>query len=300
MRRRHLAALAAVSLSLSACGSGSPALTKDQAEQVLARYQSVNNQANSNLDGGLLSTVETGAQLDMDRAGYALRKANHDHYSAFSYTASTFYIPRQHGYPRWFAVDATSGKTRHALLFVEEKSGGPFLLAADPFPTTALSGIALDKDGYAKAVSPRDSSTELTPERIAGEHAAALTTGSTGMAPGPFTSDSRNALVKVQSGLSDRGVTLTADFQPDKQRVFALRTIDGGALVWYVLRQTERYDMSSPGTVGDHGDLAGLITGKIGHRLDTTALIQYLATVPKHGSPQVFGSYRKAVQATTS
>ncbi len=300
MRRRHLAALAAVALPLSACGSGSPALTRDQAEQVLARYQSVNNQANNNLDGTLLATVETGAQLDMDRAGYALKKANHDHYSPFTYTASTFYIPRQRGYPRWFAVNAVSGKTGHALLFTQEKSGGPWLLAADPFPAQPLSGIALDKDGYAKAVSPRDSNTDLTPERIAGEHAASLTTGATGMAPGPFTSDSRNALVKVQSGLSRRGVTLTADFQPDRQRVFALRTIDGGVLVWYVLRQTERYDMSSPGEVGGGGDLAGLITGKIGQRLDTTALIQYLATVPAHGTPQVIGSYRKAVQATTS
>ena len=34
--------------------------------------------------------------------------------------------------------------------------------------------------------------------------------------------------------------------------------------------------------------------------LDTTALVQYLAAVPDHGSPQVIGSYRKAVQATTS
>ena len=183
----------------------------------------------------------------MDRAGYALKKANHDNFPPFTYTASTFYIPRQRGYPRWFAVDATSGKTRHALLFVQDKSGGPWLLSADPFPTTALSGIALDKDGYAKAVDPDDTHTELSPEKVAGEHAASLTTGATGMAPGPFTSDSRNALVKVQTGLSHRGVTLTTDFQPDRQRVFALRTIDGGALVWYVLRQTERYDMSRPG-----------------------------------------------------
>ena len=58
MRRRHLAVLAAVILPLSACGAGSPALTKDQAEQALAHYQSVNNQANNGLDGTLLATVE--------------------------------------------------------------------------------------------------------------------------------------------------------------------------------------------------------------------------------------------------
>jgi hypothetical protein len=300
--RRQLAVLAALTLPLSACGAAPapPALTKAQAEQVLAHYQSVNNQANGNLDGDLLSTVETGAQLDMDRAAYLLRRARNDKYPAFTYSAPAYYIPRQSDFPKWFAVDTVSGRTRHALLFVQDRSGGPWLLAGDPFPASGLTGIALDKDGYATAVTPDDTHAALAPEKVAGAHAATLTSGATGMAPGPYTTDSRNALVKVQTGLQRRGVTLTADFAPDRQRAYALRTTDGGALVWYVLRQTEKYDMNTAGAVGSGGDLTGLVNGRVGRHLDTTALIQYLATVPSHGSPQVIGSYRKAVQATTS
>ena len=58
--------------------------------------------------------------------------------------------------------------------------------------------------------------------------------------------------------------------------------------------------MVDPGTVGADGDLTGLVTARVGHHLSSTALIQYLAVVPDHGETRVIGTYRKAVQATTS
>lgn len=301
--RRQLAALAAVILPLSACGSlgtAHPALTKTQAEQVLTNYQTVNNKANAGLDGNLLATVETGAQLEMDRAGYRLREVKKDKYVPFTYSRPSFYIPRQDGFPKWFAVDAVSGSTRHALLFVQDRAGGPWLLTADPFPSAPLAGINLDKDGYATAVSPHDTEAAVQPGKVAGAHAALLSTGAGGMAAGPYTSGSRDALTRVQTELRNRGVTLTSDFAPDQQRSFALRTTGGGVLVWYVIRQSERYDMVDPGTISANGDLTGLVSGRVGHHLSSTALIQYLAVVPDHGDTKVIGTYRKAVQATTS
>jgi hypothetical protein len=301
--RRRLAALTAAILPVSACGSlgaANPAITKSQAQQVLTNYQTVNNRANADLDGDLLATVETGDQLEMDRAGYRLRQAKKDKYTPFTYSHPAFYIPRQDRYPKWFAVEAVSGQTRHALLFTQDRAGGPWLLAADPFPSSPLSGIALDKDGFATAVNPADTNAALQPRKVASTHAATLSTGAGGMAPGPYTSESRDALTKVQAELRQRGVTLTSDFAPDQQRTYALRTTGGGALVWYVVRQSERYDMVDPGTVNTNGDLAGLVTGRVGHHLSSIALIQYLAVVPDHGDTQVIGTYRKAVQATTS
>ncbi len=262
--RRQLAALAAVILPATACGSlttAHPAIGKGQAERVLANYQAVNNRANGALDGDLLGTIETGAQLEMDRAGYRLREAKKGKYAPFIYSHPAYYIPRQDSYPKC---------------------------------------IALDTDGFATAVSPADTNAALPPRNVAGTHAATLSSGAGGMAPGPYTSDSRDALTKVQSALQRRGVTLTSDFAPDQQRTYALRTTGGGALVWYVVRQSERYDMAKPGTVSTDGDLAGLVSGRVGHHLSSVALIQYLAIVPDHGDTQVIGTYRKAVQATTS
>ena len=300
---RQLAVLTALILPASACGSlgtAHPVVTKSQAEQILSNYQSINNRANADLDSNLLATVETGAQLEMDRAGYRLRRVKKDKYTPFTYSRPAFYIPRQDTFPKWFAVDATSDSTRHALLFVQDRAGGPWLLAADPFPSSGLSGVALDKDGYATAVNPTDGDAAVEPRKVAGVHAATLSSGTGGMAPGPYTTESRSALTKVESELRKRGVTLTSDFAPDQQRSFALRTTGGGALVWYVVRQSERYDMVDPGTVSADGDLAGLVSGRVGHHLSSVALIQYLAVVPDHGNTQVIGTYRKAVQATTS
>jgi hypothetical protein len=302
--RRQWAALTAVILPVCACGSlgtAPPAITKSQAAQVLANYQSVNNRANGDLDGTLLATVETGAQLEMDRAGYRLRRAKKDKYTPFTYAHPVYYIPRQKSFPKWFAVEATSGSnTRHALVFTQNREGGPWLLAADPFPSAPLTGIALDKDGYATAVSPAGGGAAVQPRKVAAVHAATLSSGGAGMAPGPYTSESRDALTQVQAELRRRGVTLTSDFAADQQRPFALRTTGGGELVWYVVRQSERYDMVDPGTVSTDGDLAGLVTGRVGHHLSSVALIQYLAVVPRHGATHVVGTYRKAVQATTS
>ena len=139
---RHISALTVVLLPLAACGGSpamaAPAVTKDRAAQLLAHYQSVNNRANSTYDEKLLGTVETGAQLDMDRAEYRRRAAAKEKSTPFTYTAPAYYIPRESGFPKWFAVTATTGKTRHALLFTQERPGGPWLLTADPFPTATI------------------------------------------------------------------------------------------------------------------------------------------------------------------
>lgn len=299
---RHISALTVVLLPLAACGGSpamaAPAVTKDRAAQLLAHYQSVNNRANSTFDEKLLATVETGAQLDMDRAEYRRRAAAKEKYTPFAYTAPAYYIPRQAGFPKWFGIAATSGKIRHALLFTQERPDGPWLLTADPFPATTITGVALDKDGYATAVGPDD--VKQAPGKIAAMHAATLSNGTSGMAPGPYTTQAHAALVKAESALKHRGVTLTSDFRPDPQRAFALRTTDGGALVWYVVRQSETYDVTKQGVIGSGGDLTGLINGKVRHHLATTALTQYLAVVPAQGAARVVGSYRKAIQATAS
>jgi hypothetical protein len=290
----HRHVLTASLLALSACGSQpattAPSLTKAQAAQVLARYQAVNNRANGGLDADLLGSVETGAQLEMDRADYKQHRATKEKLRTFSYTAPTYYIPRQAGYPRWFAASATSGRARHALVFTQERAGGPWLLAADPYPLEQ-PGIALDKDGYATAVPPGS---------VPATHVATLNGGAKGMAPGPYTTGAHDALTKAQAALGQRGVRFSSRFAVDPQHAFALRTTDGGALVWYVLRQSERYDVPKSGLVGSGGEVAGLVNKRVRHSLSTTALVQYLTVVPPNGSPRVIGSYRKAVRAAAT
>lgn len=302
--------------------TGSPAVSKRQAEQVLTDYQTANNKANRALDAAALGTVETGAQLSMDVAGYKLHRVTKEGFRDFSFVKPVFYIPRLTGYPHWFAVDAAAAAKpagtvqplRHALLFRQETASAPWRLAADPFVSgsgTPLSAIALDSDGYATPVAPDAGHLALSPSKMASAHAEVLNSGlgpvgssvpgATALAKGPQTSQAYDALQQARGGFAKLGVSLTSRFTPSTQPTYALRTTDGGAVVWYVLQQQETYAASKPGTLSITGDLVGLApAGRVDRRLDTTVLVQYLASVPAEGTATVSGMYRKAIQATAS
>ncbi|MBC6456810.1 hypothetical protein [Actinomadura sp. HBU206391] len=321
--------VALTSCSGSGVGPGDPSpappLTLSEAREVLNKYESTNNQANKALDDKLLASAETGAQLDMDTAAYKLRRATKQSFTQFNYAKPAFFIPRLNSHPRWFAVGAASREARtgsrkgtgrqralehqHALLFVQDKAGAAWRLAADPYPTGGpIGGVAVDKDGYATSVSAGDQQLALAPSKIAAAHAALLTSGpkspaAAGIGAGPHTTQAYEALKKATSQFSRVGVGLTSLFAPSTAPVYALRTTDGGALVWYVLQQNERYTAKKPGAISVTGDLVGLAPpGKVNGRLDTTVLVQYLSKVPPKdkGAVQVTGTYRKAVQAAAS
>ncbi|MBX6766240.1 MAG: hypothetical protein IRY90_03650 [Actinomadura rubrobrunea] len=322
MRVRPAVALSVpVVLLAAACGGGDsrpgPALTKDEARRVLTRYADAANRAGQRLDGAALAAVETEPQLSMDRAAFKLGRAARQPFLPVKFVKSAFYIPRMDGYPRWFAVDATTSatppgdtkprQTRHALVFTKAGPKAPWLLAASPPPgDDELSSVRLDKDGYATTVAPSASGLAVAPSAVGAAHAALLTEGprapgASVLAPGPQTTQSYDALQQVRAGLRKNGVTLRSRFVPDSSPVYALRTKDGGALVWYVLRQHESYRSPRRGKLAVTGDLTGLAPAKAARtRLDTTVLVQYLATVPAKGHAAVGGMYRKAVAAHAS
>ncbi len=313
--RKTLPATLVLGIALSGCAStggsatparaaGAPALSVKQAQQVLATYQGSVTQADRTLDGQALAAVESGPQLQMDQAAYKLHRATRQKYAPVAYTAPAFYIPRLPGYPRWFAVDATQGRTHRALLFQQQRADAPWLLIASPAAKTAISGVSLDAGRFATALAP-DSGLAIAPAKLPGAHAALLTggpmsPGAAGLGPGAQTSEAYSGLQQAKNGFAKVGVTLTSQFQPAGQPVYALRT-GGGALVWYVLQQHETYTVKKPGALSVTGDLVGLApSGKVNRQLDTTVLIQYLAAVPAKGAANVTGLYRKAVAATAS
>ncbi|WP_018653403.1 hypothetical protein [Actinomadura flavalba] len=312
----RLALALPVPLLLAAACSGAdsrpgPAIGRAQAERVLARYTLAADAAGRTLDGTRLASVTTGPQLAMDLASLKLRRATKSPAGGLRFDRTTYLIPRLHGYPRWFAVDAmSSGGTqsvRHALLFTQSAEGAAWLLAADPLPVDgALNRVALDTDGFATAPGPEATGPAMAPARVAAAHAALLTggaeaPGAKGIAPGPHTTRAHRALRAGSKKLRKRGILLSSEFAPHTTPFYALRTEDGGALVWYVLRQTEAYAAARAGKLSVSGDLTGLAPTRAPRtRLNSTVLIQYLATVPPRGPATVSGIYRKAVSAQGS
>ncbi|MFA1539790.1 hypothetical protein [Actinomadura monticuli] len=290
---------------------GAPALTEAQARQVLASYAKGANRAGYRLSARTLPTIEADPQLSMDTAALKLRRAVRQRPAKMAFTDTTFYIPRLPGYPHWFAADAATGKgdrtVRHALLFTQAAAGAPWLLAADPYPTEpALSKIALDPAGFATPVDPAATDLAVAPGKLPRAHAALLTdgpraSGAALLADGAKTSETYKALKQGERALAGRGVTLSSRFSAAPYKVFALRTKDRGALVWYVLKQNEAYSATKRGRLAVSGDLVGLAPTRTARtRMDTTVLVQYLATVPPKGRATVSGMYRKAVTANGS
>jgi hypothetical protein len=288
---------------------GTPPLTKAQAQQVVASFAEGVNLAGRRFSGKALRSVEAEPQLSMDFAALKLRRTVRQRPPALSFTSTTFYIPRLAGYPRWFAADAVSGKgkraLRHALLFTQAGQGAPWLLAADPYPAdNALGRVALDPQGYATPVE-RDAKKGLAvaPAKLPQAHASLLTdgpgsSGASVLADGAKTSETYKALKQGEKVLAGRGVTLSSRFSPGQYDVYALRTKDRGAVVWYVLKQNEAYSAAQRGKLAVSGDLVGLAPSRAARtRMDTTVLVQYLATVPPKGRATVNGMYRKAVAA---
>ncbi|WP_329522294.1 hypothetical protein [Spirillospora sp. NBC_01491] len=296
----------------AACGSDSsagaepPALTKDQARRVLDRYTAAVARAGANLDGAALPAVQADPQLAMDTAAFKFRRASRQRSPALAFAKPEFYIPRMAGYPRWFAAAAVTGPggraLRHALLFTQARPGEPWLLTADPFPAdAALSRVALDPGGYATPVKPGAEGLAVPPAGLAAAHAALLTSGPAApgaavLAPGPKTDEAYGALRQGQADLKRAGVALASRFSAAPSPVYALRTKDRGALVWYLVRQNEAYTSARRGRLAVSGDLVGLVPARAARRrMDTTVLVQYLATVPPEGRATVTGMYRKAI-----
>ncbi len=293
----------------SSAGTDPPALTKAQAQQVLTSFTDGANRAGKTLDRSELTGIEADPQLSMDGASFKLRRVIRQRPPTLRFDRAAFYIPRMSGYPRWFAADASTGagkqSTRHALLFTQATAGAPWLLAADPFPSdAALSRVALDAEGYATSVSPgAGEGLPIAPAKLPDTHAALLMGGSSApgssvLADGPRTSQTVEALRQGRTMLAKRGISLSSRFSAAPYGVYALRTKDRGALVWYVLKQSEAYSTAKRGRLAVSGDLVGLApANSVRNRMDSTVLVQYLATVPPKGQVTVSGMYRKAVTA---
>ncbi|MFD0856606.1 hypothetical protein ACFQ07_30520, partial [Actinomadura adrarensis] len=137
-----------------------PAISLDQARQVLTRFQDINNRANAARDARLISTIEAGAGLRESLSAYKVTEALKAPKSkAFTYDSPAFYVPKVVGFPKWFAVHGTVGKGKRrghgTLVFEQRTAGAAWLRTAGP---DLLKGhlrplpVALGPDGYATAV----------------------------------------------------------------------------------------------------------------------------------------------------
>jgi hypothetical protein len=226
------------------------ALTKATAERILASYWQVNNTANESRSDTILKTVEAGSSYSMDVGTYQMDRVTdpaNRQYTPFTAENATYYIPRQQPgvYPRWFVVRVTYANLaapQHAtgagyVLFTQAAKNVPWKNVLEPYMLTGTGPgpfIETDSHGYAIAASASDEAGLSVTSAQAQEATAESLDGSSTTVKNPGNlADLRDEAYfggKLPAGSTD------TDKHSASGRVFALKTVGGGALVFYALR----------------------------------------------------------------
>ncbi|MDJ1133481.1 hypothetical protein NMN56_016225 [Streptomyces iconiensis] len=220
-----------------------PAVGKDEAAKVLKSFTARNNRANTAYDARLNAQIESGALGAIDQAGLTSRKkvdpkGNPD-YNRLELTDTRYLIPKQAGWPKFFATDSKSnrkGSGRWFFVFQRDRAHGPWkasylsVLQPDEIPQ-----FARDKDGYVKPVpTGGDAKLAISPGKLSRTYTRYLQEG-TGdeFAGGPHTSALLERREKQQKQTSVRNEFVDQAAQPPQFVPFGLRTKDGGGLVFF-------------------------------------------------------------------
>ncbi|UQI49233.1 hypothetical protein M1P56_05960 [Streptomyces sp. HU2014] len=230
-------------------------MDKAEAPKILERFTDGYNEAYRKLDPKAIDRVESGPLAEIGHADMrtqgALTPGGNPRYPSLVLDDARFTVPKQAGWPKFFLADTRSNRDRNRWLVVFLREG-----PKDPWRAGYLSivgpgrvpAFATDEDGYAEAVpvaKGKDTGLAEDPEAVSGAYTDYLRTGGGGaFAPGPRTSGLREEREKLR-----RTPTFWTEFidVPERAPDFpspALRTEDGGALVFFTAHHRERRTMA--------------------------------------------------------
>ena len=259
------AALAAAGCtSTPAAGGGAQAgstttdMTAAQASQVFAAYVAVAGHAASTGDATLALSDVTGVQKTAITTQLKAAKSGAGALASYRYGTPAFYLVRQHGYPRWFVASvrrtlvggggtpggagwlslAPSGQV--LMVFQQSSATSPWLLSSTSQLPAGVSvpPLATDSSGYVATV-PLDSGGQLArPDTTAPLQAAVVDDGPASpaakvVAAGNLTTGLYTAARAAQT--APPGDIYQWELEGTHYASFALRTADGGALVFYAM-----------------------------------------------------------------
>jgi hypothetical protein len=218
-------------------------VTQAQAQQVLATYTSTNNMANAQASRSQLATVETGSSLAIDGGIDQVKSASGSApYPAYEPAHASYYIPLESpGYPHWFAVQVQNALASapgqvidsEYLVFTQGAPGAPWKNAIEPFIVSGVTPpqVAIGANGYATAVTASDAGLALSPATASEATATALDTGA-GEPATPANLADQQALAALRREFPAPSFETDRHFAVSKA-VYGLRTVDGGALLFY-------------------------------------------------------------------
>ncbi|MEO6604914.1 MAG: hypothetical protein ABIN55_04820 [Aeromicrobium sp.] len=234
---------------------GKEAARTAEIDQVFERYRTVRNAAIELLDPKPLSTVESDAVFDIDAGSFEVsqRLAEKQKQDTSAIDVTKVLTPRFSKYPLWFLAvvrDRAKGINR-IQIFERAAAADPWLLVASPetVAETDLPELRMTGSGVLPVKPDNGKGMVMSGQDAASVYARALADPASPDA-GSIVKDSfirqMRSATAANSGL--KGVTYTQAWNAESVR-FALRTVDGGALVFVTLLRYDTYKVKSGLTV---------------------------------------------------
>jgi hypothetical protein len=267
-----------------------PSATRAEAAKALQQFTTAYNKADKAYDNSLYADHVTGALSDIDgarlKAGKALSPSGNAAHTPLKLSDAKFTIPKKAGWPRWFVADTAANKGGGARWIFVFTRGGLNETWEAAYLTLMAPGdvpkFRTDKDGWAEAVPANTTELAVPPEDLSKDYAAYLKNGGTVFAPGRHTSTWRADRAKdakrpgLVSQFLDEPLT-NGDYAP-----LALRTADGGALVFFTTRYYEKRTAYAGTSVPSPGKAVEALTeGEIKQSLTMEFISNEVALDPK-------------------
>ena len=324
MRGRAAGLAAAVVLLLAACSTPlpvpqpdavpaatQPALTAEQAEDVLAEVSTTLAEADAALSADALAPRVTGPAATIRSVEYALATAagTPEALTTIPSGAQTLVLPTTDTWPRTVMVVTEAPEDLQApllLTLVQSEPRAQFQLWSwvRLFPGVETPATAQPEVGSAP-VADDAADLAVAPADVIAQYVDVLTNGDASPHAVGFTADPlRAGIVQTRdafAGLVGANGSLTETYQVDESGVQALRTADGGAIVVGTVRTVTTITLvDSTLTIGDQ-TAALLGTTTVASSLAITWLSVVAFAVPPEGSDEpivVLGAEHSRIQVT--
>ncbi|MFJ4198905.1 hypothetical protein ACIP2Y_04640 [Streptomyces sviceus] len=299
--RSALIAASVTALSLTASGcmvvhgerEVLPATTKAEAAKALQQFTNAYNAADKAYDSSRDAAHVTGALGAIDAARLKAGKANspsgNASHTPLKLSDVTYTIPKKAGWPRWFVADAAGNKggtARWLFVFTRDGMDEPFQVA---YLTLVAEGkvpeFKKDADGWAEAVPADSTGLATEPGNLSKDYASYLKSGGDVFADGTHTSVWRADRAKnaIRPGLATQYID--EPLANDAYAPLALRTTDGGALVFFATHHYVKETAASGTSVPNPGDaVLALTTGEIKQSLMMEFVSNEVALDPPKGA----------------
>ena len=270
-----------------------PSSTRAEAARALEQFTSAYNKADKAYDSSLDADHVTGALADIDRArleaGHTNSPSGNAAHTPLKLSDVKYTIPKKAGWPRWFLAEAQGnkgGNLHWLLVFTRDGLGRPFKVAYLTLirPGT-LPKVKKDAAGWAEAVPVNSTEFAVPPADLSKDYAAFLKNGGNIFAPGVHTDQWRARRKKQEKkpGLVTQFIDeplISGSYAP-----LALRTEDGGALVFFTNRRYEKQTAAEGTSIpAQTAGVRALTTGEVKQSLMLEYMSNGVALDPKRGT----------------